>query len=807
MVAERTTGRSRSRARWLLVVALASAASVVGLSGRPALAHSPHDVIVSIAVSPDFDQDSTVYAIVREYLLESTDGGDTWRRLNRGLDYKQSPSSVVIDATDPDRLYLSTRGSGVYRSDDAGASWTSASDEPGEHRNILSLALSPDDGDHLFAVTPGGEVVTTADGGEAWEVVDGLADEDVMAVAFAPDDGDTVFAGAHGAVLRSDDRGRTWEETQVGDDAEAVTAVAPSPTFGADGTVFAGMADSGVYRSTDGGRSFDRTSSGLDDERIEGLLVSPGFDGDATVWTSTWEAGVFRSNDAGDRWTRTSENLTTDTMADDLGRPHFTAVEASVAAGNETPTLFVAGFDGLFRSTDGAESWEELTTQDSTNIGALAVSPAYPDDGSLAVSAYLNGAFRSDDRGETWTAINTGLAARNEWLRQEDYVNRLTGIDFSPDHANDRALYVGSRGYFFHSDDRGDTWEPTVPDGTVVPDEFPPDYVVTAFSPDFTENRTLYAGSDGGRVLRADDGRSLELVAEIGVEIVALEVVPDGGSDEGLIAATTEGIHLGSDRGETWEAVEGSPDAILSLAVSPNFASDATAFVGTKNGLFVSRDGGVGWTLVGDQPFGERPYVEVVAASPAFAEDGTVLVSARGLGLFRSTDGGETFTPTGEDLLDDNVVLASFYHPTSAPIVFSPGFATDRTVFGIAESTIHRSTDAGESWEPLTIPRTVHPATEESAPNELLVTPRAGDLEAHAHGEVTQRTRAQADRTVLVLSTNRVLGAAVVAIGALVLLSVLKVGTRTTPARLAVAVRLMGGGLVFAVALFFLTNR
>ena len=96
--------------------------------------------------------------------------------------------------------------------------------------------------------------------------------------------------------------------------------------------------------------------------------------------------------------------------------------------------------------------------------------------------------------------------------------------------------------------------------------------------------------------------------------------------------------------------------------------------------------------------------VEGIALSPDYARDGTVLVSVGGVGLFRSTDRGNTFVAVGASLLDHDLVIRDFQNPTSEPIQFSPTFATDHTVYAYAQQSVLRSTDGGVTWTVLDIP-------------------------------------------------------------------------------------------------------
>ena len=82
-----------------------------------------------------------------------------------------------------------------------------------------------------------------------------------------------------------------------------------------------------------------------------------------------------------------------------------------------------------------------------------------------------------------------------------------------------------------------------------------------------------------------------------------------------------------------------------------------------------------------------------IAVSPNYKQDRTLLAGLAGYsvsgGLYRSTDGGDTWRPTTRGLTDLDISL----------IVFSPSFAVDRTIFLTAQDHgLFRSTDGGDTW-------------------------------------------------------------------------------------------------------------
>ena len=744
------------------------AAAIVVVAPTPASAHTPHDDIVDIATSPRYEDDAVVYAISRRYLLKSADGGDSWQRLQRGLTLRHNPSSVTVAETDPNIVYVTSRGDGMYRSDDAGREWHDVSGDIGD-RNLLFAEISPRSPDTVVAAAAGvnGSTWITRTGGTHWSSLNDIPLP--RAVAFADDDPSVIVIGNEaGHVHVSADAGHHWSTTALPKEVGSVRAVVISPSFSADRTFWVGTASGGVFISTDGGRSFSPASDGLDDQSIMDLHLT-GVDGPhPMLWASTVNAGVSVSTDDGRTWQPRSDGLTTDEMADRIGVPNF----GSFSAGGNTaePTMFLASFDGLFRLAPRGESWDYLVTQTSSNATGIDVSPSYANDHTVAVATYINGALLSRDNGKTWDPIDNGLATSFEWTRRADYVARLTGIAFYPTYADDQIMFVGERGYFLESRNSGRRWIPHLPDGILVEGEFPADYYVPAFSPAFAEDHTIMLGTDGGKIFRyTGDATDIELVGNTGVEITALVASSGFPEDQTLLAGTRKGLLKTTDGGKSWFESGSVKREITSLTASDDFANDGIAFAGTPSGLFRTVDGGGQWAQVTSDAFGPRPIIEAVVVSPDFATDGTLLVSISGLGLFRSTDGGQTFEPVGRELIENQVVLKSFYHPTTEPIVFSPTFAEDRTVFGIAEDHVYRSEDAGDTWETLDLPVVRHDPT--VPPNSpLLTSPRFG-MDTNNLAAPPTRSDRGFDTPIGALSARRVAAAVLLGIMAFLVCS------------------------------------
>lgn len=263
-----------------------------------------------------------------------------------------------------------------------------------------------------------------------WRSVGPFRGGRVLAVTGAPDDPKRFYFGAvNGGVWRTDDAGRTWvpifDQVNVG----SIGAIAIAPS--APKTIYVGTGEAdmrsdiaqgiGMFRSSDGGASWQ--SIGLKDtQQIAKILVDPRNPNLLLVaalghpYGLNEERGVFRSIDGGKTWTKTlykDANTGAIDLTFEPGNPSvvYAALwQTRRPPWNTYPPSTGPG-TGLYKSTDGGRTWHQLTGRglpSSPGRIGLATSPANPHRVYALIDSSepdQGGLYRSDNSGVTWRKV------------------------------------------------------------------------------------------------------------------------------------------------------------------------------------------------------------------------------------------------------------------------------------------------------------------------------------------------------------------------------------------------------------------
>ena len=641
-------------------------------------------------------------------IFKSIDGGLSWTNLSSSLpkvDYLAIPPVVAALAVDPSNPAIVYAGvsagsstDGVYKSADGGQSWAPVSFDMGG-TIVLALAIDPSNSATVLAGTFGRGVLKSTSSGSLWNAANsGLAAGEILALA-RDSSGGTIYAGTANGLFKSTNSGQIWSSVNSGIFNSLITAVAVDPT-NADivyaGTgIPGGLGSTGVFKSTNGGQSWTTAISGLSPEPLLSIVTSLAIDpsNPATVYAGTL-GGVFKSTNRGASWLAANTGL--DTIGYEIAPGIVVKAILAVAVDpSSSATVYIStADDGVFRSTDGGQTWTEIeSTLPYADLWTLAVNPTGPS--ALYAATAGDGIFKTTDRGATWTALSSGLTGA--------YVTQV-----AIDPTNPAIAYVATYDAgIVKTIDGGQTW-------TRVSSSLPRDAYSSSGNPQFhalTVNpsapATLYTSFSGAQVsssgsytfftavFKSTNGGQNWAPATTGLgnrQVSVLAVDPTNGST--VYAGTTSGVYKSTNGGTSWAAASTTFTArVYALAIDR--ANPATIYAGTSfTGVFKSTNGGQNWTAMNSGLPSLRDIFSL-AIDPSnsstiyagtyaqFLPDGTIFGSA----VFKSTNGGQSWTATN-----------------SAPTGLSAAFALaiDRvnpsTVYAGSYDGLFQTTNGGQSW-------------------------------------------------------------------------------------------------------------
>jgi photosystem II stability/assembly factor-like uncharacterized protein len=319
----------------------------------------------------------------------------------------------------------------VFKSEDDGATWSQLSTglRDASHQWIFSVTVPPEDSRTAFVTTAGAGVFKTTDAGRSWtESNRWLPNSATRDLITEPGNPRTLYVAMaqSGGVGKSLDGGDHWSQTGLDD----VYVVQLAMDRFSPSTVYAAVRDStlataGLYKTTDGGVTWTRTLATVSAEEV---LIDP-YDSNI-VYVGALPQGVFKSTDAGHTFTPMNSGLTA------------TMIRTLQIDPTDSNVVYAGTQDGgVFKSIDGAASWS--FTGLAGNISGIVVDPQHPN--RVYVGGIAIGVYASVDGGASWIAINRGLPATlvvTSFSADPSNVNTLyagtqdNGVFVSHDHGN-----------------------------------------------------------------------------------------------------------------------------------------------------------------------------------------------------------------------------------------------------------------------------------------------------------------------------------------------------------------------------------
>jgi photosystem II stability/assembly factor-like uncharacterized protein len=445
--------------------------------------------------------------------------------------------------------------------------------------------------------------------------------------------------------------------------------------------------EGGVWKSEDQGEHWTACNEGLTDLLVRSLAMDP--DNPNILYAGTWTGKVFMTRDGGKQWEERSGGLL----------PYPYEIRSLAVHAHDPNRLYALNSVDVLTSLSRAEQWEpggevidEPVDWGATGMAGtlqcMAVDPEHPDTVYVGTTAALKltGIYVSRDAGATWESLHTGLTTTG--YPTFTNVSALVIVPRAPGtlYAIGQTLN-GMR--VFKTVNAGTSWQyvdsyrdVAVPRCIAVNPKNPLEVYVGLQNGlhKSTDGRKSWARSETG--LRGADGSSLD------VHIVVVDPI----QPSTVYACSGNQLFISENAGQTWRLQSkisaNAKASILTLTADPKNGQTFYASV-ESGGLYKTSDGGATWTHAGEPLPAER--ITSLDIDPVNTQNVYVGYTVRGLGrVARSTDGGATWPLTLTVAITEAEISALAVDPEQPTRVYAG--TTGRGLF--------RSDDAAASWTP-----------------------------------------------------------------------------------------------------------
>ncbi|HEY1528329.1 MAG TPA: glycoside hydrolase [Candidatus Angelobacter sp.] len=616
---------------------------------------------------------------------KTNDYGRTWQPI---FDAQPTGSigAIAVAASDPNVVYVGSGeglhrpdlsvGDGIYKSTDAGKTWTHLGLRDGQQ--IPQLAVDPRDPNKVFAAVAGHPygpnkergVYRSTDGGQNFQKVLPTADDENIGasdVLIDPTNPEIVYATLWEA------REGPWEN---------------GAWNGAGG---------GIFKSTDGGQTFTQLTGGLPNDIIQAHIAIAESNPNrliALVASKPNSVGLYRSDDAGATWAQ----ITTDTRpagrigGGDLSVPRFNPKDPDMVIVTSTVT---------WKSTDGGKTWTGFRgAPGGDDYQNLWINPNNP---QTMIIVSDQGAIVTVNGGETWSSwYNQPTAQMYHANADNAFPYRLCS-----GQQESGSACISSRGNDGEITFRD--WHPVAAEeyGYVVPDPLDPDVVYGGKLSRY-DRRTNQAQNVAPKPFRAPDYRMLRtepiVFSPVNPHILyfatnTLWKTMNGGQSwqqisPDLTRPTFEvPASVGKYRNE--ETAKPTPRGVI-YAVTPSPLDINRIWAGTDDGrIHLTLDGGKKWNEVTPPNMTAFQKVSIIEAShfdaqTAYAAINTLRLDDLRPHILRTRDSGKTWTEIVNGIPANENVNAVREDPVRRGMLFA---ATERAVYV--------SFDDGDHWQSL----------------------------------------------------------------------------------------------------------
>lgn len=547
------------------------------------------------ALTQDPERPARLFAATGAGVFLSEDSGATWKDLQLGGSTGIPVLSLAIDPWKPSIVLAGTRGRGMFRSADGGASWSpvvSASDATFSFADVYDIEIDLQKPDVLYAAISGLGVARSTDAGLSWTRLTPEVSPTASAITHVlvrrTAGNEILYGTAAGSIFRSIDRGESWTQARRGLEVDRILSL--ESAHKASETVFAGTM-TGVFRSDDFGATW--TLVGENHPRVPTSVALPRNEGDPTVFFFGEGLGVVASSDSLRTWNAAQRGLGGSTVSQILGDRTGERIYASTGS-------------TILRHDRISASW--LPAGSGLTGGRIETFAFDPDSAGGMYAATPAGVYRTSNGGESWRAVPRRLSVAPVFLDSHPTIGT-------------RVFASGEQGLFV-STDRGNSWGQVKPLGNRF------SVRSLTFAP--TNAGIIFAAGTTG-VIGTMDGGINWTPARYGLggdETIGITF----GTTDGQVcyAWTTRGEGFKSvNRGLEWAAVKTpwTKGGRLTLAFDRFKPSDAIAVVDGKD-IYHTADGGGTWSRVQGV---EIPFE--VTALHWNAATGTLMAGARGVGV------------------------------------------------------------------------------------------------------------------------------------------------------------------------------